>query len=76
MLTIKCAKCGSKVFKYLKIGKGELHICIKSRISKDFSVKDGDLFKCPKCGNIIGVDNKGFIKLKKGSFTYSGTKIP
>ncbi len=75
MLTIKCAKCGTKVFKYLKIGKGELHICIKSRILKDFSKKEGDLFLCPKCGNVIGVNRGRFIKLKKGSFTYTGTKI-
>ncbi len=76
MLTIKCAKCGAKIFKYLKIGKGELHICIKSRISKDFSVRDGIFVKCPKCGNVIGVDKGTFIKLRKSTFTYSGTKIP
>ncbi len=60
--------------KYEKIGKGELHKCIKSRIIKDFTKKDGKTIKCPYCGNIIGVDMGNFIKLHKGSFTYSGTK--
>jgi ribosomal protein S27E len=76
MLTIKCARCGKKLFKYLKIGKGELHICIKSRIEKDFTVKEGNLVKCPSCGNIIGIDMGMYIKLKKNQITYSGTKNP
>lgn len=75
MLTIRCAKCGKKLFRYLKIGKGELHICIKSRIEKDFTVRDGKFVKCPYCGNIVGVDMGTYIKMRKGQFTYSGTKI-
>lgn len=71
MLTIRCFKCKTKLFKYEKIGKGRLLHLWKERIVKDFSVKENDLIKCP-CGNIIGVDKKIYIQLKKGSFTYSG----
>jgi phage FluMu protein Com len=76
MLIIRCSHCKTKLIKYEKIGKGELHKCIKSRIIKNFTVKEGSIIKCPKCGNVIGVDMGNFIKLYKGSFTYSGTKIP
>ncbi len=75
MLTIRCAKCGRKLFRYLKIGKGELHICIKSRIEKDFTVRDGKFVKCPRCGSVVGVDIGVYIKMKKGRFVSSGTKV-
>lgn len=72
MLTIKCNKCKSKIFKYIKIGEGKLIKCYKDRIIEDFSIHDGKKIKC-KCGNIIGDNNKGFIKMKNNTFTYTGS---
>jgi len=65
MIVIKCAKCRSKIFKYLKVGKG--------RIVEDYSVRDGNEIKC-HCGNLIGIDEGKWIKMKQRSFTYSGTR--
>ncbi len=76
MLLIRCARCKTKLIKYKKIGNGELHKCIKDRIIKNLTVKEGKFIKCPKCGNIIGIDMGSFIKMHKGNFTYSGTKTP
>jgi len=74
MITIKCATCGEKVFRYQKIGKGRLWHCWKSRIVRDYSIKEGKRIKC-KCGNLIGLDEGKWIKLKRQSFSYSGTKL-
>jgi len=73
MLTIKCSRCKQKIFRYVKIGKGKLWHCWKDRIIEDFSVSDGKKVFC-KCGNLIGVDEEKWIKLKQHSFTTSGTK--
>ena len=56
MITVKCATCGQKIFKYIKIGKGELLHCWPDRIVEDYALHDGRKVKCSKCGNIIGVD--------------------
>jgi len=74
MITIKCAKCNRKIFKYLKIGKGRVWHCWKDRISKDHSIRDGNAVRCP-CGNLIGVEQGKWIKMKQNSFIYSGTKV-
>jgi len=73
MLIIKCAKCKRKVFKYVKIGKGKLWHCWKDRIIDDLSIKDGKNIKCI-CGNLIGIDEEKWIKLKQHSTLISGTK--
>ncbi len=75
MLTIKCAGCKSKVFKYEKIGMGKVLYCYKDRIKEDFSSKDGKEYKCKKCGKVIGVDQGRRIKMKQNSFTTSGFKV-
>ncbi len=72
MMVIRCAKCKSKLFKYHKIGKGKILRLWKERIKDDYSIKDGATVKCP-CGNIVGIDTGPFIKMKQGSFTFSGT---
>lgn len=74
MITIKCAKCKRKIFKYLKIGKGQVWRCWKDRIRKDYSVRNGNMVKC-QCGNLIGIEEDKWIKMKQNSFIYSGTKI-
>jgi len=73
MLTIKCAKCKRKIFRYVKIGKGKVWHCWKDRIVEDFSVHEGKNFKCT-CGSLIGIDEKKWIKLKQNSFIITGTK--
>jgi DNA-directed RNA polymerase subunit H (RpoH/RPB5) len=72
MITIKCAKCRKKIFRYIKVGKGQLWHCWKDRIIKDYSIKEGNKVKC-QCGNLIGIDEGKWIKLKRNSITYSGT---
>lgn len=73
MLTIKCAKCKSKVFRYQKLGKGRVLRCYKGRIKHDYSVRDGSRVLC-KCGNIIGVDGQKWVKMRQSSFFHTGTK--
>ncbi len=75
MLTIRCAGCRQKLWRYDKIGKGEVLRCHKSRIDKIFNEyeQDDDKIKC-SCGNDIGIDKGSFIKMIAKGFTYSGTK--
>lgn len=51
MLTIKCAYCKTKLYKYLKIGKGKVLRCHKDRIKKIYNMPiiDGEDVKCPNC---------------------------
>ena len=72
MITIKCAKCKKKIFKYEKVGKGQLWHCWKNRIIDDYSVRDGNKIEC-QCGNSIGIDEGKWIKMKHHSIHYSGT---
>ncbi len=74
MFNIKCAKCKRKIFRYVKIGKGKLWHCWKNRIVEDLSIHDDKNILC-KCGNVIGVEDEKWIKLKQHSFITSGTKI-
>ncbi len=73
MLTIRCAKCKKPVFKYIKVGKGKVLRCYKSRIIKDYTQRDGSKVLC-QCGNLIGIDEGRWIKMKQGAFTCSGTR--
>jgi len=74
MLTVKCAKCGSKLFRYRKIGKGRLLHCWPERIVRDYSIREKDAVRC-RCGHLIGLNEGKWIKLKRGSFTCSGTAV-
>lgn len=75
MLTIKCARCKKKLWKYEKIGKGEVLRCHKHRITRVYGMDtDGDKIKCV-CGQTIGTDMGGHIKINQTAFTYSGTKV-
>jgi len=75
VLTIKCARCGKKLFKYEKIGPGEVLRCHKDRITKVYDVRrEGDKIQCV-CGRTIGIDRGGHIKMIQNAFTYRGTKI-
>lgn len=74
MLTIKCAACKRKLWKYEKIGKGAVLRCYKDRITRHYAVQtDGARLRC-SCGKVIGVDEGAYIKMIASAFTYSGTK--
>nr|MDO8109651.1 hypothetical protein [Candidatus Sigynarchaeota archaeon] len=75
MLVIKCAACKTKLFRYLKIGKGEVLRCYNERIVKIYDlVQEGEDSKCP-CGNIVGKNKPGYIQMRKGAFFYTGSKL-
>ena len=74
MLTIKCAACKRKLWKYEKIGKGEVLRCYKGRIDREYEYqRQGDKILC-MCGKEIGIDKGGHIKMIKKGFVYTGMK--
>jgi len=80
MLTIKCSKCKSKLFKYKKIGKGKVLRCWKNRITRAYDAKEvNDKLVCSECDNIIGEleeNNRGkYYKMNRDEFTFTGKKI-
>ena len=78
MLVIKCAKCHQKIWKYDKIGKGEVLRCHKDRITNVYSEVDFDGHKvhCPNCNLPLGIDRGSFYKMDPKAFKYKGTKRP
>jgi hypothetical protein len=72
MLTIRCAKCRAKIFKYRKIGKGRLLHCWKDRIVEDHSIRSGAEVRC-RCGSLVGIDEQKWIRMKRSAFTHSGS---
>ena len=75
MLIVKCAACKTKLWRYDKLGQGEVLRCHKARIVKTFiplSILEGKL-RC-LCGKPIGFDKGRFYKMIPKSFTTSGTK--
>ncbi|MEA1924483.1 MAG: hypothetical protein U9M95_01290 [Candidatus Altiarchaeota archaeon] len=62
-IDVKCGRCGGKIFRYLKIGKGELRHCWNKRILQDYSIRDGKKVFC-SCGNLIGVEERNKIVIK------------
>jgi hypothetical protein len=75
VLVLKCAACKKKLWRYDKIGPGDVLRCHKDRIKKMYApLKEEDnKIKC-SCGKNIGVDKGTFIKMISKAFTYSGTK--
>ncbi len=75
MLTIKCAGCKQKLFKYHKIGKGSVLRCHKDRIQRDYdyAVRAGKLV-CGGCGSEIGQDKGSYFGMDRKAFTAKGTK--
>jgi len=74
MLTIKCASCRSKIFKYHKVGKGKIITCWDARISKDYSQRENGQVKC-SCGKVVGVEVIKGVRMKQGSFTFTGSRV-
>lgn len=74
MLTIRCSACKRKLWKYDKIGQGEVLRCHKDRIKKHYDWQTaGHKIQC-LCGKDIGIDKGSFYKMVAKSFTCSGTK--
>ena len=74
MLVLKCGACKKKLWRYDKIGPGEVLRCHKDRIIKMYaSIKEDNKIKCP-CGKDLGIDKGAHIKMISKAFTYSGTK--
>ena len=74
MLTIRCAGCKRKLFRYDKIGNGAVLRCFLHRITKYHEIEmTGDEARCP-CGKVIGKISAGAVRMNQSTFTYSGTK--
>ena len=75
MLTLRCAACKKKLWRYFKIGQGEVLRCHKDRIKKNFETTtiSGHKIYC-KCGKEIGIDKGNYYKMIAKAFTYSGKK--
>ena len=74
MLTIRCAACKRKLWRYDKVGRGEVLRCHKDRIIKVFdAVITNDRIGC-FCGKDVGIDKGRYFKMIGKAFTYSGTK--
>lgn len=75
MLIIRCSACGRKLWRYDKIGSGEVLRCHKDRMGKIFAAEigDGNRIYC-QCGKDIGIDKGSFYKMIARAFTYRGTK--
>ncbi len=74
MLTIKCAACKRKLWKYDKIGQGQVLRCYKDRIVRQYESTQVDGEVLCLCGKRIGVDEGDYIKMIGNAFTYTGTK--
>ena len=73
MLTIRCAKCRKKLFKYEKIGKGKVLRCFKERISHLQVEPHPESLSCA-CGEVIGIDKGEYYQMNSLRFTYTGKK--
>jgi len=74
MITVYCAACGRKLFRYQKIGKGRLLHSWKTRISTDNTVRNGQDVYCP-CGQHIGIEETKWINMHGGSFYVKGSAL-
>jgi hypothetical protein len=74
MLILKCAACKRKLWRYDKIGPGEVLRCHKARIQKMYNSQMNDQKIQCSCGKDIGIDKGTFYKMIAKAFTYSGTK--
>lgn len=74
VLVIHCGACKNKLWKYDKIGPGEVLRCHKAKITKKYPFTARDQKIQCNCGKNIGIDKGSFIKMISKAFTYSGTK--
>lgn len=64
-----------KLWRYDKIGPGEVLRCHKERIHKVYASlrNNGHKIQCP-CGKDIGIDKGSYYKMIAKAFLYKGTK--
>jgi hypothetical protein len=74
VLVIKCAACKKKLWKYDKIGQGEVLRCHKDRITRMYEVKEEEGRVQCMCGKDVGIDKGSNIKMIGKAFTHTGTK--
>ncbi len=74
MLTIYCSRCKRKLWKYKKIGSGQVLRCHKKRIVKIYKCHFDEQAVWCQCGQRIGIDKGSFYKMIGKAFTYTGTK--
>ncbi len=77
MLTIKCAYCKQKLFKYLKIGQGKVLRCHKKRVKKYYVplLIEKDIVKCPNCKSKFAKNEDTYFDMIRDGFIYTGRKI-
>lgn len=76
IIDLEC-KCGSKLFRYYKAGKGRLIKCLISRLTDDFvGLKGAETFSrpvCPNCGKELGIimmiHGEPALKLNQGTIS-------
>lgn len=74
MLIIRCAACKKKLWRYDKIGPGEVLRCHKDRIVKIYHAQIYEQrIQCP-CGTIIGIDKGTFFRMIAKNCTHTGSK--
>ncbi len=74
MLIIRCAACRKKLWRYDKVGQGEVLRCHKDRITKIFNSQiNNHKIQCP-CGKDIAIDKGSFYRMISNAFTSKGTK--
>lgn len=74
MLIIRCAACKKKLWRYDKIGPGEVLRCHKARVDRIYSIEEREGKIYCSCGKPIGIDKGSFYKMIAKAFTYKGTK--
>ena len=74
IIDIEC-RCGTKLFRYFKAGKGRLIKCMINRLTEDFvGLKGAATFSrplCPGCGRELGIimmiHGQPALKLNQGT---------
>lgn len=75
MLTLHCAACKKKLWKYEKKGHGHVVRCHKERITKWYDIEVRDHKIHCLCGKVIGIDKGSHYRMVSNSFTHTGTKM-
>jgi len=74
LIEINC-RCGAKLFRYFKAGKGRLIKCLISKLTDDYvGLKGSETFSrpvCPQCGKELGIimmiHGEPALKLNQGT---------
>ncbi len=74
MLTIKCAGCKRKIWKYDKVGKGQVLRCHKTKITKEYDFVFANNRVSCKCGRTICEDKGSYYRMIPKAFMYTGEK--